>query len=51
MHNGNIAQFDTFKRRLQTDVPDVPFNMVQGNTGVLTSFIILFWRLSAISRC
>lgn len=35
MHNGDIAHFSTMKRRLQADLPDVAFNMVQGNTGEL----------------
>lgn len=51
MHNGNIADFNTLKRRLQSDLPEVPFNMVQGNTGAFTPSSILFWRLTAISRC
>jgi hypothetical protein len=48
MHNGNIAEFNTLKRRLQTDLPDVPFNMVQGNTGTLTPSTIIFLVLN---RC
>jgi hypothetical protein len=42
MHNGGIAEFNMFKRRLQTDLPDVAFDMVQGNTGVSTPSPILF---------
>lgn len=34
MHNGGIAEFSFIKRRLQSTLPDVAFNMVQGNTGV-----------------
>lgn len=34
MHNGGIAEFATIKRRLQRDLPDVAFDMVQGNTGM-----------------
>lgn len=34
MHNGGIADFTKLKRRLQRDLPDVVFNMVQGNTGM-----------------
>jgi len=37
MHNGGIAEFPLIKRRLQKDLPDVAFDMVQGNTGK-TSF-------------
>jgi phage-related minor tail protein len=33
MHNGALADFHSFKRRLLSDLPDVAFNMVQGNTG------------------
>ena len=33
MHNGALADFPLFKRRLVSDLPDVAFNMVQGNTG------------------
>lgn len=36
MHNGGIADFPKLKRRLQRDLPDVAFNMVQGNTGMTT---------------
>jgi glutamine amidotransferase len=34
MHNGGIADFPRMKRRLQKNLPDVAFNMVQGNTGM-----------------
>jgi hypothetical protein len=37
MHNGGIAEFPTVKRRLQQDLPDVAFDMVQGNTGMQIS--------------
>lgn len=33
MHNGGIAEFPLIKRKLQSILPDVAFNMVQGNTG------------------
>ena len=39
MHNGGIADFPRIKRRLQTELPDVAFNMVQGNTGTLATLI------------
>ncbi|THV07733.1 N-terminal nucleophile aminohydrolase [Dendrothele bispora CBS 962.96] len=32
MHNGSIGEFHLIKRRLQQDLPDVAFNLVQGNT-------------------
>jgi len=35
MHNGSIGEFHLIKRRLQQDLPDVAFNLVQGNTGEL----------------
>jgi len=34
MHNGGIADFHLIKRRLQQELPDVAFDMVQGNTGM-----------------
>jgi len=33
MHNGGIADFPLIKRRLQADLSDDVFNVVQGNTG------------------
>jgi hypothetical protein len=34
MHNGGIADFHLMKRHLQKELPDVAFDMVQGNTGM-----------------
>ena len=34
MHNGGIAEFPMVKRRLQQDLPDAIFDVVQGNTGM-----------------
>jgi hypothetical protein len=34
MHNGAIAEWPRIKRRVQNGLPDVAFNMVQGNTGM-----------------
>lgn len=34
MHNGGIADFHLIKRRLQKELPDAAFDMVQGNTGM-----------------
>jgi hypothetical protein len=39
MHNGGIAEFPLIKRRLQTGLPDVAFDMVQGNTGSYCAYI------------
>jgi len=39
MHNGGIAEFHHMKRRLQKDLPDVAFDMVQGNTGMSSQCI------------
>lgn len=50
MHNGAIAEFNTMKRRLQLDLPDVAFDMVQGNTGTFTPSPILCWHLTVILR-
>ncbi|KAK0436646.1 N-terminal nucleophile aminohydrolase, partial [Desarmillaria tabescens] len=33
MHNGGIADFHLIKRKLQSQLPDLAFDMVQGNTG------------------
>ena len=35
MHNGGIADFQRIKRKLQSGLSDVAFNMVNGNTGDL----------------
>lgn len=43
MHNGGIAEFPLIKRRLQKDLPDVAFDMVQGNTGKNLFPIFLSW--------
>lgn len=49
MHNGGIAEFGALKRRLQQDLPDVAFHMVQGNTGAMERFIHLRRLLKRIS--
>jgi glutamine amidotransferase len=33
MHNGGIADFHLIKRKLQSGLSDVAFDMVNGNTG------------------
>jgi glutamine amidotransferase len=33
MHNGGIADFHKIKRKLQAQLSDEIFNVVQGNTG------------------
>jgi glutamine amidotransferase len=33
MHNGGIADFHLIKRRLQAELSDDVYNVVQGNTG------------------
>jgi len=48
MHNGGIAGFNMIKRRLQADLPNDAFDMVQGNTGAFTPSHILFWRSTVI---
>jgi len=45
MHNGNIAQFATLKRRLQNDLSDTPFNTVQGNTDSEWAFALFLSKL------
>ena len=34
MHNGEVAGFDVFKRKLQTSLSDEIFSVVKGNTGM-----------------
>ncbi|KXN90073.1 putative glutamine amidotransferase DUG3 [Leucoagaricus sp. SymC.cos] len=45
MHNGNIADFSRFKRRLQADLPDHIFSTVQGNTDSEWSFALLLSKI------
>lgn len=45
MHNGNIAGFPLFKRRLQADLPDHIFSTVQGNTDSEWSFALLLSKV------
>lgn len=44
MHNGGIADFHLIKRRLQAELSDEIFNVVQGNTGRIFS---LMWEWEA----
>ena len=41
MHNGGIADFPLIKRKLQVNLSDEVFNVVQGNTGESFSVDIL----------
>ncbi|KAL1748448.1 nucleophile aminohydrolase [Schizophyllum fasciatum] len=45
MHNGGIADFPRIKRRLQNELPDVAFNMVQGNTDSEWAFAVFLSKL------
>lgn len=45
MHNGGIAEFPTIKRKLQSTLPDVAFNMVQGNTDSEWAFAVFLSQL------
>jgi len=45
MHNGNIADFPLFKRRLQADLPDDIFATVKGNTDSEWSFALLLSKV------
>jgi len=45
MHNGHIADFPRFKRRLQSDLPDPIFSTVQGNTDSEWSFALFLSKL------
>lgn len=45
MHNGGIAEFPRIKRRLQKDLPDVAFDMVQGNTDSEWAFALFLSKV------
>ncbi|KAG5647943.1 hypothetical protein DXG03_006977 [Asterophora parasitica] len=45
MHNGGIAEFPSIKRKLQKSLPDVAFNMVQGNTDSEWAFALFLSKL------
>ncbi|KAJ7293534.1 N-terminal nucleophile aminohydrolase [Mycena rebaudengoi] len=45
MHNGGIAQWPLIKRSLQKVLPDVAFNMVQGNTDSEWAFALFLSKL------
>lgn len=47
MHNGGIAEFDKFKRKLQNSLPDELFQFVQGSTDSEWAFALF---LSFVSR-
>lgn len=45
MHNGGIAEFHKLKRRLQSDLPDIAFDQVQGNTDSEWAFALFISKL------
>ncbi|TFK30310.1 glucosamine 6-phosphate synthetase [Coprinopsis marcescibilis] len=45
MHNGSIAEFSLIKRRLQSDLPDIAFDQVQGNTDSEWAFALFISKL------
>ncbi|KAK0232803.1 N-terminal nucleophile aminohydrolase [Armillaria fumosa] len=45
MHNGGIADFHLIKRKLQSQLPDVAFDMVQGNTDSEWAFALFLSKL------
>ncbi|KAG2023531.1 glucosamine 6-phosphate synthetase, variant 2 [Coprinopsis cinerea AmutBmut pab1-1] len=45
MHNGGIAEFNTIKRRLQSDLPDIAFDKVLGNTDSEWAFALFISKL------
>ncbi|KAJ7642008.1 N-terminal nucleophile aminohydrolase [Roridomyces roridus] len=45
MHNGGIAEWPSIKRRVQKDLPDAVFNMVQGNTDSEWAFALFLSKL------
>lgn len=50
MHNGGIAEFHLVKRRLQAELSDEIFNIVQGNTGKILS-LGWEWEIRLLSEC
>ncbi|KAI0322656.1 N-terminal nucleophile aminohydrolase [Amylostereum chailletii] len=46
MHNGSVEEFPKLKRKLQTQLPDDIFNVVQGNTDSEWSFALFLSKLS-----
>ncbi|KAK0446400.1 uncharacterized protein EV420DRAFT_1767781 [Desarmillaria tabescens] len=45
MHNGGIADFHLIKRKLQSQLPDVAFDTVQGNTDSEWTFTLFLSKL------
>jgi glutamine amidotransferase len=45
MHNGGIEQFSKIKRRLQQQLPDEIFNVVNGNTDSEWSFALFLSKV------
>jgi len=45
MHNGSIADFHRIKRKLQSTLPDVAFNTVNGNTDSEWAFALFLSKL------
>lgn len=45
MHNGGLAEFHLIKRKLQSCLPDVAFNMVNGNTDSEWAFALFLSKL------
>jgi len=48
MHNGGIAEFDKFKRKLQNSLPDELFQFVQGSTDSEWAFALFLSFVSEI---
>jgi len=46
MHNGGIEQFSKIKRRLQQELPDEVFNVVNGNTDSEWAFALFLSKVS-----
>ncbi|KAL0951254.1 hypothetical protein HGRIS_007972 [Hohenbuehelia grisea] len=46
MHNGGIAEWPTIKRSIQKTLPDVAYNMVQGNTDSEWAFAVFLSKLA-----
>jgi len=50
MHNGGIEQFSKIKRRLQQELPDEIFNVVNGNTDSEWSFALFLSKVCHLRK-
>lgn len=50
MHNGGIEQFSKIKRRLQQELPDEIFNVVNGNTDSEWAFALFLSKVCHLRK-